>query len=182
MILPTFTKNQILILELFFNHPDDSYYLRQISRFLNKKPGVFQKDINKLVENGILESYYQGNNRFFKINKNYPLYQDLKNIFFKTVGIKGELERILKNIKGIKSAFIYGSFAKGEEQKRSDIDLCIIGSVDENSLIKKLTELEKKINREINYILLDEREYVNKLKNKDSFLKNITKQDKIYLI
>jgi predicted nucleotidyltransferase len=180
-MIPTFTKNQALILEIFFNHPEDAYYLRQISRFLGKEPGVFQRDINNLVKNGILESFYQGNNRFFKINKNYSLYKDLKSIFFKTIGAQGELERILKNIKGIKSAFIYGSFAKGEEQKQSDIDLCIIGSINENLLIRKLTQLEKKIDREINYILIAEREYKNKLKNKDSFLENINKQDKIYL-
>ena len=181
-MIPTFTKNQGLILEIFFNHPDNAYYLRQISRFLNKKPGVFQRDINNLVKNGVLESYYQGNNRFFKINKNYSLYKDLKNIFFKTIGIKGKLEEILKKIEGIKSAFIYGSFARGEEQKQSDIDLCIIGSIDENHLIKKLTELEKKVDREINYILITESEYKDKLKSKDSFLENINKQDKIYLI
>ena len=181
-MVPSFTKNQVLILEIFFNHPDDAYYFRQISHFLNKKPGVFQRDINNLVKNDVLESYYQGNNRFFKINKNYSLYKDLKNIFFKTIGVKGELERILKDIEGIKNAFIYGSFARGEEQKQSGIDLCIIGSIDENLLIKKLTELEKKVDREINYILIAESEYKNKLKNKNSFLKNINKQDKIYLI
>jgi predicted nucleotidyltransferase len=181
-MLPTFTKNQALILEIFFNHPESAYYLRQISRFLNKKPGVFQRDINNLVKNGILESYYQGNNRFFKINKNHPLYKELKSIFFKTIGIKGKLERIVKDIKGIKEAFIYGSFAKGEEQEQSDIDLCVIGTIDENSLIKKLTELEKKIDREINYILISEKEYKDRLKNKNSFLENINKQDKIHLI
>ena len=180
-MIPAFTKNQSLILEIFFNHSEDSYYLRQISRFLNKEPGVFQRDINNLVKDGILESYYQGNNRFFKINKNYPLYKDFKNIFFKTIGARGELEKILKNTKGIKEAFIYGSFARREEKKQSDIDLCIIGSINENSLIKKLTQLEKKINREINYILLSEKEYKDKLKNKNSFLENIIKQEKIYL-
>ncbi|MFA5360545.1 MAG: nucleotidyltransferase domain-containing protein [Candidatus Paceibacterota bacterium] len=181
-MMPSFTKNQVLILEIFFNHPENAFYLRQISRFLGKEPGVFQRDINNLVKDGILESYYEGNNRFFKINKKYPLYKDLKNIFFKTIGAKGELEKILKDIKGVKNAFIYGSFAKGEEQKQSDIDLCIIGSIDENSLIRKLTQLEKKLEREINYILIDEKEYKDRLKNKDSFLENINNQDKIYLI
>jgi predicted nucleotidyltransferase len=181
-MIPTFTKNQGLVLEIFFNNPENAYYLRQISRLLNKKPGVFQRDINNLVKNGILESYYQGNNRFFKINKNHSLYKELKSIFFKTIGIRGKLEKIVKEIEGIKKAFIYGSFARGEEQKQSDIDLCIIGSIDENYLIKKLTELEKKLNREINYILISEKEYKNRLKNKDSFLENINKQDKINLI
>jgi predicted nucleotidyltransferase len=181
-MFPNFTKNQRLILEIFFNHSDEAFYLRQIARLLNKKPGVFQRDINNLVDDGIIESYYQGNNRFFKINKNYPLYQELKSIFLKTSGVQAELLKVLKGIKGIKQAFIYGSFARGEEKKDSDIDLFLIGTVDEKVLIEKLTKLETKFTREINYSLIGETEYKKKLKNKDSFLLNILKQSKIDLI
>ena len=96
-----FTKNQALILEIFFNHPEKSYYLRELARMIEKEPGVFQKDINKLVEENILESYYEANRHFFKLNKKYPLYKELKSIFFKTIGIKGTLQRELGKIRGI---------------------------------------------------------------------------------
>ncbi len=44
-----FTKNQTLVLEIFFNQPERAFYLRELARLLGKQPGVFQKDINKLV-------------------------------------------------------------------------------------------------------------------------------------
>lgn len=177
-----FTKNQILILEVFFNHPERAYYLRELARILGKEPGVFQRDINKLVENGVLEDYYKASRRFFKLNKNYHLFKELKSIFFKTVGIKGMLQKELKKIKGIKTALLYGSFAKGKERDASDIDLLIVGSINEDELIYLITGLEKKFDREINYTLVAEKEFQKRLKEGNSFLKNILGQKIIKLI
>lgn len=177
-----FTKNQILVLEIFFNHPEKSYYLRELARILGKEPGVFQKDINRLTEEGVLESYYEANRHFFKLNKKYPLFKELKSIFFKTVGIKGRLQQELAKIKGIKEAFIYGSFARGEERPVSDIDIFVIGFIDEDELIDLVVRLEKKFDREINYILMTEQEFQKKINERNSFLDNILSQKKIKLI
>ena len=40
------TKNQSLVLSIFFANPDKTFYLRELGRMLKKEPGVFQKDIN----------------------------------------------------------------------------------------------------------------------------------------
>jgi predicted nucleotidyltransferase len=177
-----FTKNQTLILEIFYSHPEKLYYLRELAQMMGKEPGVFQKDINKLVEEGFLENYYKTKRRFFKINKKYPFYNELKSIFFKTVGVKGRLQKELKGIKGVKEAFIYGSFARGEEKESSDIDLFIIGSADEDEILDLIDKLENKFGREINYILMNEKEFQKKLKEKNSFLENILSQKRIKLI
>jgi len=169
-------------LRVFLNRPEKTYYFRELARILGKEPGVFQKDINKLVEEGILESYYEVNRHFFKLNRRYPLLDELKSIFFKTVGVKGKLQQELRKIKGIKEAFIYGSFAKGQVKATSDIDIFVVGSVDEDELIDLITMLEKKIDREINYTLMTENELQKKIKGKDSFLKNIFSQKMIKLI
>lgn len=177
-----FTKNQTLVLEIFFNHPQKSFYLRQLARMLDKEPGVFQKDVNRLVEDGLLLSSYQAHSRFFKLNKKHPLYSELKSIFFKTVGIEGTLKKALGKIKGIKRAFIYGSFAQGEEQKESDVDLMIIGSVSENDILDLVSELEDQFKRAINYTLISEKEFQEKIESKNSFLENILRREKIELI
>jgi len=177
-----FTKNQILILELFFNDPEKEYYLREIGRILGKEPGVFQKDINKLVEKGILLSRFKANSRFFELNKKYPLYKELKSIFFKTVGAEGRLREILKNIKNIDVAFIFGSYAKNREDSFSDIDLMIIGDPEENFLIEEVSKLEKRINREINYHIFSRKELKDKVKKKNSFIKGVLSRPKIFLI
>ena len=177
-----FTKNQTLILEIFFNNPEKSYYLRELARKLTKEPGVFQKDINRLVENDILNSHYQANTRLFELNKNHYLYKELKSIFFKTLGPAGELRNILNKIRNIKIAFIFGSFAKKKEDSFSDIDLMIIGNPDEDILISKITKLEGQLDREVNYHIFSLKDWEKKIKEKNSFLQNISSQSKIFLI
>ena len=177
-----FTKNQALILEIFFYNTEKSYFFRQLSRILKKAPGNFQRDINTLVKEGILKSYYQANSRFFELNKEYLLYNELKSIFYKTSGIQGVLKKMLKKIEGIEEAFIYGSFAQGKEKITSDIDIFIIGTINEDEFIDAIGRLEKKIGREINYTLMPEKEFQKKIKAKDSFLANIFHTKRIKLI
>jgi len=177
-----FTKNQILLLEVFFNNPEKTYYLRELGRIVNKEPGVFQREINKLVENGILISEYRAKSRFFNLNKNHPLFKELKSIFFKTVGAEGKLKEILSDIKNIKIAFIFGSYAKEKEDSFSDIDLMIIGNLDEDLLITKISELESQLNREINYHIFSPNDWKKKIQKKNSFIENILTEPKIFLI
>jgi len=177
-----FTKNQTLILEIFFSDPEKSCYLRELGRIIGKEPGVFQKDINKLVESSILTSEYRAKSRFFKLNKNHPLYKELKSIFFKTVGAEGRLREILKSIKNIKIAFIFGSFAGGKEDSFSDIDLMVIGNPNEDILISKISKLESQLDREINYHIFSPDDWRKAIRKKDSFIENILSQPKIFLV
>ena len=48
---------------------------------LNNIP-LLQYTLNNLVSEGILKDEYKANARFFKINKNFPLFKELKNIIF----------------------------------------------------------------------------------------------------
>ena len=79
----------------------------------------------------------------------------LKKIISKTIGVGGQLREGLLKVKGIKKAFIFGSFAKNKEKSESDIDLMIIGTVDENLLISRISKLESSTGREINYHLFE---------------------------
>ena len=177
-----FTKNQTLILEIFYNHPEKSYYLREIARLMGKEPGVFQRGINKLTENKILISKYKANSRFFRLNQAHPLYSELKSIFLKTYGAEAKLRASLKKIKNIEISFIYGSFARGREDQFSDIDLMIIGNPDENILISKISSVEKDLEREINYNIFSVKDFKRGLIKKEIFLEEILDQPKIFII
>lgn len=77
------TKNKTRLLKLFYGHPAKDFYMQEIGRHLGKKPGVFQKTINKMEEDGILISEYRANARYFRANTKYPFYKELKSIIFK---------------------------------------------------------------------------------------------------
>jgi predicted nucleotidyltransferase len=79
-------------------------------------------------------------------------------------------------------AFIYGSFANMKAGVDSDIDVFIIGEVDEDDLIIKIGAIEKKLSREINYILFTVKEFEEREKSKDPFIVNVLRESKIILV
>ena len=176
------TKNRAELLKLFFTNPDRAFYMQEIGRILEKKPGIFQRTLNNLVSEGILESEYKANARYFKVNRSYPLFKELKNIVFKTVGIKGSIGDVLKEAGGIKMAFIYGSYAKAKENYLSDIDIIIIGTPNEDELVKKLDKLEEKLQRDINYKLYALNEFKKDARESEPFVLEVLKDKKIMII
>jgi len=106
------------ILGLFFKDPDREYYLREIAKSLGKEPGHIQSSLNFLVREGILEDRRKGNLRFFKLNQNYPLYEELKNIVSKTIGVEARLKKLVGEFEGVECAFIFGSIAKEKSTVR----------------------------------------------------------------
>ena len=176
------TKNQLLLLRLFYTNPGKSFYMQEIGKILSKKPGVFQRTLNRLVQEGLLISEYRANARFFHANAGHPLYFEVKNIIAKTAGVEAALREMLGRIKDVRSALLYGSFAKGKERSDSDIDHLIVGSPRvEDRLMKEIPRLEKQLQREINYKLYSEVEYRKRRSQGDPFLEEVLSDKKVIL-
>lgn len=177
-----FLKNEKgQILNLFFQDPDKEYYMREIARILDKEPGHFQAYLNSLVKDGILKDEKKGPLRYFSLNKAHPLYDELKTMVSKTLGIESKLKKIVNEFDKIESAFIYGSIARNTENSFSDIDLILIGEANEDLLLALLSGAESELKREINYQIYSKKEFKQKLKNKNEFLTKVLKESKIIL-
>ncbi len=175
-------RNKILL--HFFTNPDDELYLREMAQRLEEDPGNLSKEMSKLEKEGIFLSRFMGKQKYYFLNKKYPLFDELRSIIFKTIGIRGSLEQIVNEIKGIYIAFIYGSFASGKEAASSDVDLFLLlddSVFNEDKLISRIHNLEKNISREINYTYYSKKEWLNRISNNDSFIKNIKEGPKIIL-
>jgi len=175
-------RNKILL--HFFTNVDDEMYLREMALRLKEDPGNLSKELSKLEREGIFISQFRGKQKYFFLNKAYSLFNELKSIIFKTIGIQGSLQNIINETSGIVSAFIYGSFATRKENASSDIDLCLIvkdSVFNENNFISKIDGLGKTISREINYIYYSEEEWKKQINENDSFIINIKMGPKIIL-
>jgi len=175
------SKVRKALFKLYFTNPDKAYYLRELERQVSIPVSMLRKELISLEKEGLFASSRKGNLLYYSLNKKYPLYSDLKNITFKTVGIQGALFGKLSSIKGINSAFIYGSYAKNQSNALSDVDLFIVGKIDENALIRKINRLEKELQREINYSLYSKKDLKEKSKS-DPFIKDVLRNKKIFLI
>jgi predicted nucleotidyltransferase len=175
-------RNKILL--HFFTNTDDEMYLREMALRLKEDPGNLSKELSRLEKEGVFISQFRGKQKYFFLNKTYPLFNELKSIIFKTIGIQGSLQNIINETSGIVTALIYGSFATGKENASSDIDLCLIvkdSVFNENNFISKIDGLEKTISREINYIYYSEEEWEKQINENDSFIINIKMGPKIVL-
>lgn len=175
------SKTRVEILKLFLFNADNSFYQRQISSLTSQPLRGVQREVEKLYGIGFIEKSIQGNRVYYKVNRNTPIFEDLKNIFFKSVGIAEALKDNLKG-KGIRIAFIYGSYAKGEENLLSDIDLMVIGYISSKELSNVLSKPKKELMREINYAVFQLSEFINKAIQKDHFINSVLKDKKIYIV
>ena len=180
MLEQLFTSTtRISILSLLLFNQDKEYHLRGIARIINVSPKYVGTELEKLLKINLVHKYEKGNMSIYSINKNNIIFHELRQIFLKTDYL-GELIR--KELKEkVKYAFIYGSFAKGEETEASDIDLFVIGDMKEDDLIRAIQKLEETTGREINYVLWNEKTFKQRAQN-HHLLKTIKKSEIIMLI
>jgi predicted nucleotidyltransferase len=139
------------------------------------------KKLRELEHIGILKSEKKANLRLFSLNRKFSLYKEYQRIVLKTVGIEERLKQIIKEIPGIREAYIYGSYAQDKMDAHSDLDLLVIGNHEIRSLQKEIILLQREINREINSVNIGEEEFREKMEMKDPFLSGIFKKKLIRL-
>jgi predicted nucleotidyltransferase len=175
------SKARVEILKLFLFNPENSFYQRQISTITHQPIRGVQREVVKLQTLGIIEKSIQGNRIYYKLNRKCPIFQELKSILFKSVGITDVLRNNIKG-EGIEIAFIYGSYARGEEGLLSDIDLMVIGDISSKELSGILSKPKKELMREINYAVFAPKEFIVKIRQKDHFLTSLLKEKKIFIV
>ncbi len=175
------SKTRASILKLFFNATEEEYYLRQIEKLTGYSAGNVRREIIKLESDGLFLSRFIGKIKLYKLNKKYPLYNEIKNIVRKTIGIESILKSALDRFEDMDFCFIYGSFAEGKENIMSDIDIIIIGNVKPKDIKTVLYDYQSEIKREINSIVYSRKEFLEKLKQKNHFVSALVKRKKIFL-
>jgi len=110
------------------------------------------------------------------------IYEELKSIFMKTKGAVGILREAVSTKRHIDYAFIYGSFATGEERAESDIDVMVIGGISLEEVLALIRGPEKKLSREINVSLYDLQEMRKRVKDRDPFIMEVLEGSTIMLV
>lgn len=167
------SKTRVSLLSKLLMNPDERYYLRELSRELCIPYSMLYKEEKNLVSLDIIKEEKKGKITLVSINKSLPYFNDLKSLLAKTAGVGALLREALSELKEIRYALIYGSFASGEESASSDIDLLIIGQVSEDEVLNAISRIEREVKREINYILWSEKEFLERTKRGQHLLVDI---------
>lgn len=178
-----FTKTQQKVLGLLFGKPDRRFFTNEIMRWAAMGRGTVSRELSRLVSAGLITVTSEGIQNHYQANPSCPIFAELVAIVRKTFGVADVIREKLKPLDdNIELAFIYGSIAKGEATGASDIDLMLVGKdLSYGGIMELLLPLEESLKRSINPGLYEKKDFVAKLKAKNSFIIRVMEQPKIMI-
>ncbi len=176
------SKARRKLLAYYFANPAARHHLRDLAGRLNVDPSNLSKELRRLEREGLFEAEVSGRQKYFQLNRAYPLFKEVRGIVAKTIGAAPLIAASLKKINGIDEAYLYGSFMRGRRDAASDIDVLVIGTPQGRVLAKAVRKLERRLGREINYTVLAVKEFKSRRNRKDAFLANVWRTKRVRLI
>ncbi len=179
-----FSSTQQRVLALFFGEPHRSFYANEVIGRLGAGSGAVQRELRKLADSGLVSITWHGNQKHYQANPNSPIFEELRSLMRKTVGVVDPLlTSLAQRQNAIDLALIYGFVAKRSETATSDIDLLLVS--DELTLeevYRLLIEPERILGRPIHPTIYTGKEFRKRLESGSTFLKRVLADDTIVLL
>lgn len=122
----------LLLAELFLN-PSEEHSLSQMATSAGTAVPTAMREVDRLVEAGFALDRRVGNTRLVRANADHAMFGAIRELVLYAYGPVAVLTPIVRELTGVKQAFIYGSWAariSGEPGlDPGDIDVLIIGEV-----------------------------------------------------
>ena len=176
------SKARQRLLAYYFANPTARLHLRDLAGRLNIDASNLSKELARLEREGLFLSDVRGRQKYFQLNRQYPLFAEVRSIVSKTIGASSLIAQSLKKIEGIEEAYLYGSFASNQQDAASDIDVLVIGTPRDEVLAEAVRKIERQLGREVSYTILTRKEFDSRRGRKDAFLENVWHNKRVPLI
>jgi len=155
------TDTREKILELLFVYPLKSFNLREISRLIDISVPSVSRFLKELETENLIFINKRKYLYEIKANIDNTKFKDLKRVFnFSSLYESGFVDYLREKF-SLNTVILFGSYSKGYDSEKSDIDVAVIGNEKELNLEK----FEKKLNRKINIEFIKMNKISNELKN-----------------
>ena len=176
------SRVRVQLLTFFLMNPGANVHARALAQKFGVHYNAIWKELLHLEQAGVLMSETLGKTKLYRLNPQNPILSELRAIVLKTTGLGDVLRKALDRFPGAEAAFIYGSFAAGDLDHQSDVDLMLIGKLNLARLAPVIAKVEKDLGRSVNYIAYTPEEWAEKAAAREPFITNILSSPKIMLI
>ena len=178
-----FGKTRRAVLSILYSHTDESFYLRQLVRITGIGVGAMQRELKQLTDAGIIRRLQIGRQIFFQANTDCPVFKELRDLIIKTIGVGDVLRSALVPLaERIQLAFIYGSIARGDETRGSDLDILVVGDITFAEVVSVISPLQETLSREINPSVYPLNEFRSKVSAGQHFINTVLEAPKVFVI
>jgi predicted nucleotidyltransferase len=173
---------RVKLLTLFLLDPDQERYPREMERETGENINAVRRELRNLEELGLLSSTSRGKQRFYAVNRSFPLYPDLAGLVLKTEGLTSVIRERLEDLGGISYAFLYGPSAREEGAWTGDLNLFVVGDVDPGCFPQVVREFRERLGREVRTLLLTPGEFRDRLGKGDPLIRSLMEGPKAVII
>jgi predicted nucleotidyltransferase len=177
-----FGRTRSRLLATLYSKPDTHFFVRQLARHIHGSAGTVQRELLTLTSAGLIIRDSRENRVLYQANSKHPIFRELHSLLAKTTGVFSILSEAITPFESeIEFAFVYGSFARGEEKAESDIDLMVIGEVTLDKLLQVSAPVEQKMGRPVNPTVFARQEVRTRIHAGNHFLKALQSAPLIFL-
>ena len=182
------SKTRVKLLKLFYENPNRSFYVREITRKIDEQINSVRRELSNLLSIGIITSENTNNKLYYEVNQKFEYYVPLAQIFGNlavskqapkaqttTTTDSDKVPNELQALGHIELALYTGKFTRDE---KSGIDFMVVGDINQNQMDKFISDLEKKEGRDIRYVTMDKKEFLYRQQINDKFLAKVTESKK----
>ena len=178
-----FPKARLAVISQLTQSGDTGLHLREIARRAGLNSKTVMRELHAMRDAGILTAGRVGRQVIYRLNSDCPIYEELRAIIRKTVGLAGVLQEVLAPLsERIELAYVYGSHASGEESAQSDVDLMIVGEVSLREVSAPLRRAGQILKRQVSPTLYRTEEYRVALAKENSFVQQVHEGPRIEII
>jgi uncharacterized protein len=178
-----FPKSRRVVLGLLLSHPDQAFYLREIAEKTGLGIGHLQRELDRLVKSNIIRTFRRGRHVFYQAEPACPIFDELRGIVIKTMGVAGKLRQTLLPLRErIRIAFVFGSVARRQDNSASDVDLMIVGDASLAEVVDVIRGIEKEFGRPVNPTVYPCEEFAAKLAAGHHFVTRVVQGEKLMVI
>jgi predicted transcriptional regulator len=146
------SKTRLRLMIKFFISQANRGYLNGLATEMGESTNSIRKELNHLHSAGYLEKSKSNNKVEYKANTRHPLYEVLRKVILKHLGLEDAVEIVLERMGEVEQIILIGDYAKGIDSGK--IEIIVVGQNLNTSYVKNLeAKVEKLISRKVSFFL-----------------------------
>ncbi len=170
------SKTRAKLLGLFFENPDKSYYVREITRVIEEQINSVRRELTNLNTLGLVKIENYENKVYYSANMKHPFARPMTEIFSRKIDSGQEVEvrrptwaDYVRPVENLLSALVVTNRLPGQE----GLDLLIIGDDYQRKLTRWAEVVEKRQGKPLNYAIMSREDYLYRKSVRDRFIADV---------
>jgi hypothetical protein len=152
------SKTRIKMLLKFFTNSAATAYMRGMAEEFGESTNSIRHELTNLSTAGYLVSHEDGRTIKYRANTEHPLYNEVKNLVHKYLGIDKIIDHILLHIGDLDAAYIVGDYAAGKDS--GTIELVLVGKVNRPYVDKLIQKAKGLLNRNVKAEIINREQFL----------------------